>query len=49
MADGDGHTYNTGNNYDVKPDDDDDDVDDDDESPISNTLNLSHFVFDGIE
>ena len=50
MADGDGHTYNAGKNYDVKPDDDDDDdVDDNDESPISNTLNLSHFVFDGIE
>ena len=36
--------------YDVKPDDDDDDdVDYNDESPISKTLNLSHFVFDGIE
>ena len=56
MADGDDNAYNAGNNYDVRPDDDDDpdpddddDVDDNDESPTSNGLNLSRFVFDDIE
>ena len=48
MADGDDNAYNSGNNDDVKPDDGDD-VDDNDESPTSNSLNLSQFVFDDIE
>ena len=58
MADGDDNAYNAGNNDDVRPDDDpdpddddddDDVVDDNDESPTSNSLNLSQFVFDDIE
>ena len=58
LADGDDNAYNAGNNDDVRPDDDDDpdpdddgddDVDDNDESPTSNGLNLSRFVFVDIE
>ena len=51
MGDGDDNAYNAGNNDDVRPDDDDDDDDvgDNDESPTSNSLNLSQFVFDDIE